>query len=64
MVAGLEAARGAGLNTAALTGGDGGSLPELADVCVVAPCTETPRVQECHTLVAHVLCELVEREFS
>ncbi len=64
VLAGLEAARAADMATAALTGGDGGALPELADICVVAPCTETPRVQECHTLLAHVLCELVEREFS
>jgi D-sedoheptulose 7-phosphate isomerase len=61
VLAGLEAARAAGLVTLGLTGGDGGELPAAADICVVAPSDETPRVQEAHTLVAHILCELVER---
>jgi len=61
VLAGLAAARAGGLATLALTGGDGGSMREAADVCIAVPSAETPRVQEGHTLVAHVLCELVER---
>jgi D-sedoheptulose 7-phosphate isomerase len=57
----LTAARTGGLATVALTGGDGGSMREAADVCIAVPSAETPRVQEGHTLVAHILCELVER---
>lgn len=61
VLAGLEAARAAGMVTLGLTGGDGGELRVAVDICVVAPSDETPRVQEAHTLVAHILCELVER---
>jgi D-sedoheptulose 7-phosphate isomerase len=64
VLAGLEAARAGGLATLALTGGDGGTLPDAADVCIVVPSGETPRVQESHTLVAHILCELVERALA
>lgn len=64
VLAGLEAARAHGLGTLALTGGDGGSLPEAADVCIVVPSAETPRIQEGHTLLAHRLCELVEQAFA
>jgi D-sedoheptulose 7-phosphate isomerase len=64
VVAGLEAARASGLTTVVLTGGDGGSAREAADVCIAVPSSETPRVQEGHTLVAHILCELVEQALA
>ena len=57
---GLKSARELGVFTAALTGGDGGLLAGLVDVCIIVPATETPRIQECHAVVAHVICELVE----
>ena len=56
----LIAARRLGLVTAALTGSGGAGLAELADVCVAVPATETPRIQECHAVAGHILCELVE----
>jgi D-sedoheptulose 7-phosphate isomerase len=62
VVAGLRVARERGLHTLALTGRDGGSMRELADACVCIPADETPRIQEGHILVAHILCEIVERE--
>ncbi len=62
VVAGLEAARAAGLTTIALTGGDGGPVGAGADLSIIAPSAETPRIQECHTTIAHVLCELVEQD--
>jgi D-sedoheptulose 7-phosphate isomerase len=64
VLAGLKAARTGGLATVALTGGDGGSAREAVDVCITVPSGETPRVQEGHTLVAHILCELVERTLA
>jgi D-sedoheptulose 7-phosphate isomerase len=64
VVEGLRTAARAGLVTAALTGGDGGALREVAAECIVVPVSETPRIQECHALVVHVLCELVEEELS
>jgi D-sedoheptulose 7-phosphate isomerase len=64
VLAALEAARASGLTTVVLTGSDGGSAREAADVCIAVPSGETPRVQEGHTLVAHILCELVERALA
>jgi D-sedoheptulose 7-phosphate isomerase len=64
VLAGMEAARAGGLATIGLTGGDGGRLAQAADVCIVVPSDETPRIQEGHTLVAHVLCELVEQAIA
>ena len=61
---GLEAARRNGLSTIALTGGDGGDLVELADVCVIVPASDTARIQEMHILVGHILCELVEIDLT
>jgi D-sedoheptulose 7-phosphate isomerase len=64
VLAALAAARSGGLATVALTGGEGGSMTDAADVCITVPSGETPRVQEGHTLVAHILCELVERALA
>jgi len=56
----LEAARAMGMTTVGMTGGSGGDMPALCDHCVVIPSDATPRIQEGHILVAHVLCEIVE----
>ena len=60
VVAGLEAARSAGLVTVALTGRNGGRAGEVADVCVRVPSDDTPRIQESHTLLGHTWAEIVE----
>jgi D-sedoheptulose 7-phosphate isomerase len=62
VLAGVNAAREGGLRTVGLTGRDGGRLAQLVDVCLRAPARATPRVQEVHSLVGHIMCELVERE--
>jgi len=63
VMAGLEAARGQGLRTIAVTGGDGGPIGRLVDVHINVPSTSTPRVQEVHRTLLHVVCDLVERAF-
>ena len=63
VVAAVKAARGMGLRTIALTGGDGGVVGTLVDIHVNVPSTSTPRVQEVHRTLLHVICELVERAF-
>jgi D-sedoheptulose 7-phosphate isomerase len=60
----IQAARSArrlGLFTIALTGASGGRLRELADALIAVPSDETPRIQECHILVGHALCDAVEQ---
>lgn len=61
---GLAAARELGLSTVGLTGANGGPLRAAVDVCIEVPSAATPRIQEAHTVVAHILCELVERDLA
>lgn len=49
-----------GLITLAFTGSDGGRLKLLCD-CIQAPSNDTARIQECHIMLGHILCELVEK---
>ncbi len=62
VIAGLAAAKKLGAATVALTGESGGKLRALADHCICAPSAETPRIQECHNLIGHILAEIVEQE--
>ena len=63
VVAALAEARRIGMRTIALTGNGGGKCAELADVLLDVPAGATPRIQEAHVVVYHVLCELIEEAF-
>jgi D-sedoheptulose 7-phosphate isomerase len=54
-------ARGLGVTSIGLTGEGGGKLAELADIVLAVPSRETPRIQECHILIGHCLCQAVEQ---
>ncbi len=56
----LEVGNEKGMVTIAMTGDGGGKIKELADICIEIPSKDTPRIQECHMLIGHTLCELVE----
>ncbi len=56
----IELAKEIGIKTAALTGNTGGQLAEVADLAIISKSNETPRIQETHILMGHILCELVE----
>lgn len=58
----LSVARKMEIHTVALTGRTGGILRENAEHCICVPSDETPRIQECHILIGHIISELVERE--
>jgi len=60
VVQALSAARERGLVTVALTGGGGGHLAGQVDYLIDVPTTSTPRIQEVHGMVVHLLCEIVE----
>ncbi|OIP41945.1 phosphoheptose isomerase [Candidatus Desantisbacteria bacterium CG2_30_40_21] len=47
--------------TIGLTGGDGGKLKDLTDVCIVVSSSNTPRIQESHITIIHIICLLVEQ---
>ena len=61
VVRGLEAARERGAFTVGITGGHGGKVAHVAEVALVVPSTDTPRVQEAHLFLGHELCDLVEQ---
>ncbi len=60
IVKAFEVAKEMGIKTIALTGNDGGMIAKMADFTLVVPSTSTPRIQEAHILIGHVLCEMVE----
>lgn len=59
---GMEAARSKGLTTVGLTGGNGGALKKKVEYCLQVPSDETPRIQEIHILLGHILCAFVEED--
>jgi D-sedoheptulose 7-phosphate isomerase len=60
VVAGLKAARGAGAVTVLFGGGDGGPAKQFADHLLLSPSSRTPRIQEAHTLMLHMISEHVD----
>ena len=62
VVRAMSTARKLELHTVALTGAAGGGLKGRVDHCICVPSKETPRIQEGHILVGHIISELVEAE--
>jgi len=60
VVRAVETARSRGLVTVGLTGESGGELAALADHCILAPSGHTPRIQEAHLVIEHLLCEALD----
>jgi len=57
----LKAAGEKGAATIAMTGAQGGIAGEVSDLCLCAPSSRTCRIQECHGIIIHILCEQVEK---
>src|SRR5271168_4827214 len=55
----MEVAKAKSIYTIALTG-SGGKMKDLADCAICIPSEETPRIQECHILTGHIICEIAE----
>ncbi|ABB43852.1 phosphoheptose isomerase [Sulfurimonas denitrificans DSM 1251] len=51
-----------GITTVALVGRDGGEMAKMADVALVVPSDSTPRIQESHILIGHIICDIIEKE--
>ena len=60
VIAALQAARERGLATVALLGMGGGKIASVVDHPIIVPSNETPRIQETHITIGHILCELIE----
>jgi D-sedoheptulose 7-phosphate isomerase len=61
VVRAIEAARDKEMTVIGLTGEHGGKMRHLCDVCLCVPSGSTPRIQECHILIGHTICEFLER---
>ena len=58
----IKSAKEKNMLTIGLTGESGGNMVGLCDYLIQIPSTDTPRIQEAHILVGHIICELVEKE--
>ncbi len=56
----LQVAKSKKMVTVALTGQTGGKMKEVADFLLNVPSTDTPRIQESHIMLGHIICEIVE----
>ena len=56
----LKECKKKGIITVGLTGETGGKMAELCDYCIKVPSTSTPRIQESHILIGHIICSVVE----
>lgn len=56
----FKTAKEKGMHVIAFSGKDGGDMKALADFNLIVPSTDTPRIQECHIMIGHIICELVE----
>ena len=63
IVKAFEAARQKQVITVGFTGETGGKMKPLSDYLFNVPSTDTPRIQESHILLGHIVCELVEKEY-
>jgi D-sedoheptulose 7-phosphate isomerase len=60
IVKAFEASRSLGVITIGLTGTTGGNMKKVSDYIFQVPSNDTPRIQECHIMIGHILCEFVE----
>ena len=60
VIRGLKKAKKMGAITVGLTGKTGGKMKQIVDYLIAVPSTETPRIQEAHIMIGHILCNLVE----
>jgi D-sedoheptulose 7-phosphate isomerase len=63
IVKAFETAKQKEIITIGMTGSTGGKMKELSDFLINIPSTDTPRIQESHILIGHIICELVEKNY-
>lgn len=60
IIAAMEMAKKQGMITVGMTGKSGGKMNDCCDIMLRVPSTDTPRIQESHILIGHILCQLIE----
>jgi D-sedoheptulose 7-phosphate isomerase len=63
VIHGIRTAKNIGIVTAGMTGLCGRELEEVADYCLPVPSESTPRIQEAHPLIGHILCQIIDESF-
>ena len=64
VINGIMAAKKIGAKTVGLTGLNGEKLAKVADIALKVPSQNTQRIQECHIMVGHIICDIVETNIS
>jgi D-sedoheptulose 7-phosphate isomerase len=64
VINGIKTAKNKGAVTVGLLGSGGGKLSEIVDIPIIIPSNSTPRIQESHRVILHIICEIVEEYFS
>lgn len=62
VIEGVEKAKELGCKTIGLLGCDGGRVADIVDLSIIVPSKSTPRIQESHITIGHILCSLIEQE--
>ncbi len=60
----INIAKSKGIETISFLGKDGGLMKQISDISIIVPSNNTPRIQESHILLIHILCEIIENELS
>ena len=60
----LNLARNMGAATIGLAGHGGGNMKDCVDICIVVPSDDTPRIQEVHITIGHIICEIIEQDLT
>ncbi|HQV97608.1 MAG TPA: phosphoheptose isomerase, partial [Saprospiraceae bacterium] len=59
----LETASTKSMSTISFTGATGGKMKDISDILINVPSTDTPRIQESHIMIGHIICQLVEEKY-
>ena len=62
VVKAIQKAKELGMLTVGFTGKDGGKMKDICDIMICVPSVDTPRIQEAHILIGHIICQLIEEE--
>ena len=62
VVKAMQKAKELGMLTIGFTGKDGGKMKDICDIMICVPSVDTPRIQEAHILIGHIICQLIEEE--
>lgn len=60
VLAALRSARSMGIKTVGLTGKIGGKMADMCDIILKMPSNKTPHIQECHIMLGHIICQIIE----